>query len=72
MVALKYLLMIAGVVLFGSAMALMAYDVYLAAQLRRMLRQQLRRRSSAGVARIAPRALTEGEESANAGPRRAA
>jgi len=37
MLFLKYLLMIAGVGLFGSAAALVAYDVYIAAQLRRLL-----------------------------------
>ena len=38
MLALKYLLMILGVGLYGSAGALVAYDVFLAAQLRRLLR----------------------------------
>src|SRR5690242_10716457 len=38
MLALKYLLMILGVGLFGSAGALVAYDVFLATQLRRLLR----------------------------------
>src|SRR5256884_9948075 len=37
MLALKYLLMILGVGLFGSAGALVAYDVFLATQLRRLL-----------------------------------
>jgi hypothetical protein len=37
MLALKYLLMILGVGLFGSAGALVAYDVYLSEQLRRLL-----------------------------------
>jgi hypothetical protein len=37
MLALKYLLMILGVGLFGSAGALVVYDVYLSAQLRRLL-----------------------------------
>jgi len=37
MLLLKYLLMIAGFAMFGSAAALVAYDVYLAAQLRRLL-----------------------------------
>lgn len=67
--ALKYFLMIAGVALFGSATALLAYDIYLAEQLRHLLRQQIRRTPSAGVTRIAPRAPLE---SANAGQRRAA
>ena len=38
MLALKYLLMILGVGLFGSAGALVAYDIFLATQLRRLLR----------------------------------
>jgi len=38
MLALKYLLMILGAGLFGSAGALVAYDVFLATQLRRLLR----------------------------------
>jgi len=37
MLALKYLLMILGIGLFGSAGALVAYDVFLATQLRRLL-----------------------------------
>ncbi len=39
MLALKYLLMVLGVGLFGSASALVAYDIFLAAQLRRLLRR---------------------------------
>jgi hypothetical protein len=34
---LKYFLMILGIVLFGSTGALLAYDIYLSAQLRRLL-----------------------------------
>jgi hypothetical protein len=37
MLALKYLLMILGFGLFGSTGALVAYDVYIAEQLRGML-----------------------------------
>src|SRR5271169_2382129 len=37
MLALKYLLMILGVGLFGSAGSLVVYDVYLSGQLRRLL-----------------------------------
>src|SRR5437763_16708069 len=37
MLALKYLFMILGVGLFGSAGALVAYDIFLATQLRRLL-----------------------------------
>ena len=39
MVALKWLLLIAGIGLFGSAGALVAYDVYISSQLRRLLRR---------------------------------
>ena len=37
MLALKYFLMILGVGLFGSASALIAYDIFLSEQLRRLL-----------------------------------
>ena len=37
MVALKYLLMIIGLGLFGSSAALTAYDIYLSEQLRRLV-----------------------------------
>jgi hypothetical protein len=37
MSALKWLLMMVGAVAFGSAGALVAYDIYLAEQLRRLL-----------------------------------
>ena len=40
MLALKYLLMILGIGLFGSAGALVAYDIFLAEQLRRLLRRR--------------------------------
>ena len=39
MIALKWLLVIAGIGLFGSAGALVVYDVYVSAQLRRLLRR---------------------------------
>ena len=39
MLALKYLLIILGVGLFGSAASLVAYDIYLSSQLRRLLRR---------------------------------
>jgi hypothetical protein len=64
MLALKYILMLAGLALFGSAAALMAYDVYLAAQLHVLLRQQVRRTASVGVARIPSRAPAVNAESA--------
>jgi hypothetical protein len=40
MLALKYVLMIVGLGLFGSAGALAAYDVYIAEQLRGLLTQR--------------------------------
>jgi len=49
MLALKYLLMILGVGLFGSASALVAYDIFLAAQLRRLLRRDTTDESGAEV-----------------------
>ena len=39
MIALKYLLVILGIGLFGSAGALVVYDVYVSSQLRRLLRR---------------------------------
>jgi regulator of protease activity HflC (stomatin/prohibitin superfamily) len=39
MIALRWLLVIAGIGLFGSAGALVVYDVYVSAQLRRLLRR---------------------------------
>jgi hypothetical protein len=39
MIALKYLLIILGIALFGSAGALVIYDVYVSSQLRRLLRR---------------------------------
>src|SRR5882672_7935872 len=39
MLTLKYLMMILGVGLFGSAGSLLAYDIYIAAQRRRLLRR---------------------------------
>ncbi len=37
---LKYLLVSLGIVLFGSSGALVAYDIYLSSQLRRLLGRQ--------------------------------
>src|SRR5208283_4095112 len=51
MLALKFLLMILGVGLFGSAAAIVAYDVYVAARLRWLLEQS----SGEGTAAIQPR-----------------
>ncbi|HKW36117.1 MAG TPA: hypothetical protein VJN92_24150 [Candidatus Acidoferrum sp.] len=44
---LKYLLMIMGLGLFGSASALAAYDIFLATQLRRLLPRKPRDRTRA-------------------------
>jgi hypothetical protein len=41
MLALKYLLMMLGTLLFGSAAGLVAYDIFLSTQLRRLLRRGL-------------------------------
>jgi hypothetical protein len=45
MLALKYLLVILGIGLFGSSGALVVYDIYLSSQLRRLLG---RRRETTG------------------------
>lgn len=47
MLALKYLLMILGVGLFGSSGALVFYDIYISEQLRRLLTRS--KTSEAGV-----------------------
>lgn len=47
MTALKYLLMILGLGLFGSTGALVAYDIFLSEQLRRLVPRN--RRSSFGA-----------------------
>jgi len=49
MVALKILLMIIGLVLFGSASALVAYDVYMAMRLRRLLLLQSTEKGTAAT-----------------------
>ena len=43
MVALRYVLMMVGIGLFGSAAALAAYDIFLATQLCRLLHRKARR-----------------------------
>ena len=40
MIALKYILMVLGLGLFGSVSALAAYDIFLATQLRRLLHRK--------------------------------
>jgi regulator of protease activity HflC (stomatin/prohibitin superfamily) len=49
MLVLKYLLMIVGVGVFGSAAALVIYDIYLSAQLLRLLRREKVASSSGGA-----------------------
>jgi len=49
MLVLKYLLMILGIGLFGSASALVVYDIFLSAQLRRLLRRNTTDESGAGL-----------------------
>ena len=56
MIVLKYLLVILGVGLFGSAGALVVYDVVVAAQLRRLLRRNAETTEGAlGAAALVPR-----------------
>jgi hypothetical protein len=40
MLALKLLVMLAGVAIFGSAAALVGYDIFLSAQLQKLLRRE--------------------------------
>src|ERR1041385_3461660 len=49
MIALKWLLVIAGIGLFGSAGALVIYDVYISEQLRRLLRRQREESGASGT-----------------------
>lgn len=55
MLVLKYLLIILGIGLFGSASALVVYDIYLSAQLRRLLRRNTTDESGADLRARAPR-----------------
>jgi regulator of protease activity HflC (stomatin/prohibitin superfamily) len=48
MLVLKYLLMLAGVGLFGSAAALVVYDIFISSQLRRLLRRDAAGASTSG------------------------
>jgi regulator of protease activity HflC (stomatin/prohibitin superfamily) len=48
MLVLKYLLILMGVGLFGSAAALVAYDIYISSQLRRLLRRAASGETPAG------------------------
>jgi hypothetical protein len=56
MLALKYLLVILGIGLFGSSGALVAYDIYLSSQLRRLLG---RRRRDETTGELLPKASPE-------------
>ena len=55
MSALKWLLMLFGVALYGSAGALVAYDIYLAEQLRRLLTWGKPNKSAKELRACAPR-----------------
>jgi hypothetical protein len=55
MSALKWLLMLVGVALYGSAGALVAYDVYLAEQLRRLVTWGKTNQSAKRIRAYAPR-----------------
>jgi regulator of protease activity HflC (stomatin/prohibitin superfamily) len=61
MLVLKYLLMVVGVGVFGCAVGLVAYDIFLSAQLLRLLRREARGEegspdnAGAGVGRLTPR-----------------
>jgi regulator of protease activity HflC (stomatin/prohibitin superfamily) len=60
MLALKYLLVIVGIALFGSSGTLVAYDIYLSSQLRRLL---ARRRRDETTGELLPE-VSEKEEAA--------
>src|SRR5258708_35732121 len=66
MVVLKYLLVILGIGLFGSAGALVAYDVYVRSQLRRLLRRR-REESVAGGGALGLSGSTAGGAASAAG-----
>jgi regulator of protease activity HflC (stomatin/prohibitin superfamily) len=57
MLGLKWLLMLAGAALFGSAGVLVAYDIYLSEQLRRLLSRNKTDESGAEVGALARRPL---------------
>ncbi len=52
MLALKYLLMILGVGLFGSAGSLVVYDIFISEQLRRLLARNKTSEAGAGTRRV--------------------
>jgi regulator of protease activity HflC (stomatin/prohibitin superfamily) len=55
MLALKFLLMVVGIGCFGSAMVVIAYDVYMAARLRWLLEQTGARGGAEGITPVAGR-----------------
>jgi hypothetical protein len=55
MLVLKYLLMILGVALFGSAGALVVYDVYISEQLRRLVARKTSTETATGTGTTARR-----------------
>ena len=55
MLVWKYLLMVLGIGLFGSAGALVVYDVFLSAQLRKLLRRNTTDETGAEVGALAHR-----------------
>ncbi len=61
MLVLKYLLMILGIGLFGSASALVVYDIYISAQLRRLLRRNTIDESGASLSPRVPRNLLQND-----------
>src|SRR5467141_2584256 len=60
MLALKYLLVILGIGLFGSSGALVVYDVYLSSQLRRLLGRRRDKTTGDAAGELAGAALSEG------------
>src|SRR5712664_3610096 len=60
MLALKYLLVILGIGLFGSSGALVVYDVYLSSQLRRLLGRRRDKTAGDAAGELAGAALSEG------------
>src|SRR2546423_14878949 len=55
MLALRYLLIVIGIGLFGSAGALVAYDVFLSSQLNRLLRRWTSAKEGEETAPLPPR-----------------
>ena len=58
MLALKYLLMVLGVGLFGSAGSLVVYDIYISEQLRRLLARSKTSEASAGTSPVTSTGIT--------------